>query len=315
MPRLVPLPPNVPAAFRVATARAAGLTEGRLRGRDLERPHHGVRATRAPVPDEDLAGTIQRCGRAMPLMSTEHFFSHLTAARLWGCPLPDRLSPREPLHISRRGVGSPPRRPGIVGHRSGDPLLRTVWRHGLPVSDAASTWLALATVLPLDELVVCADWLVLDPYELDPHDLQPYVTLPDLRERLTTFHGRGAITLARALALARAGVESRPETLLRLLLSRAGLPEPEVNPDIYDDRGRFIGRGDLTYRPWRTIAEYDGDQHRTNTAQYEKDARRLERFADANWKVVRIRKHALFRRPPDAVARVRRALESRGWRG
>lgn len=184
----------------------------------------------------------------------------------------------------------------------------------MPVSDPASTWLALATILPLDELVVCADWLVLDPYELDPHDPRPYTTLAELGERLSRFHGRGAVPLARALALARAGAESRPETLLRLLLGRAGLPEPELNPDIEDARGRFVGRGDLTFRPWRTIAEYDGDQHRTNTAQYERDIQRLERFADAGWTVVRIRKHALFRRPSHAVDRVRRALEARGWR-
>lgn len=286
-----------------------------MRGPDLERPHHGVRATRADAADDELTELLQRCRRAMPFMTRDHFFSHLTAARLWGCPLPNRLSPAEPLHISRHGSGSPPRRPGIAGHRSRDGLLRAVWRHGVPVSDPASTWLALATILPLDELVVCADWLVLDPHELDPHDPRPYSTLAELRERLSAFHGRGAVPLTHAIALARAGAESRPETLLRLLLGRAGLPEPEVNPDVLNANGRFIGRGDLTFRPWRTIAEYDGDQHRTNTAQYEKDIQRLERFADAGWTVVRIRKNTLFRRPSDAVARVRRALEARGWRG
>jgi hypothetical protein len=67
-------------------------------------------------------------------------------------------------------------------------------------------------------------------------------------------------------ALLRPGAESRPETLLRLLLGRAGLPEPEVNVDIRDDSGRFLGRADLVYPPWRTIVEYDGDQHRTSAA-------------------------------------------------
>ena len=38
-----PLPDALGDAFRTAHARAAGVTEGRLRAKDLERPFHGVR--------------------------------------------------------------------------------------------------------------------------------------------------------------------------------------------------------------------------------------------------------------------------------
>jgi hypothetical protein len=48
----------------------------------------------------------------------------------------------------------------------------------------------------------------------------------------------------------------------------AGLPEPEVNPDIRNASGRFVGRGDLVYRRWRVIVEYDrvgGRENPTST--------------------------------------------------
>lgn len=34
--------------------------------------------------------------------------------------------------------------------------------------------------------------------------------------------------------------------------------------------------------------EYDGDQHRTDTAQYRWDARRLRKLAAANWIIIRV---------------------------
>jgi len=38
------------------------------------------------------------------------------------------------------------------------------------------------------------------------------------------------------------------ETRLRWLLLSAGLPQPEVQVDLRDDDGDFLGRADLYYR-------------------------------------------------------------------
>lgn len=74
------------------------------------------------------------------------------------------------------------------------------------------------------------------------------------------------------------------------------------------------GRGDLVYREWQTVVEYDGDQHRTSRIQYETDVARLENFALASWTVVRVLDHGLFSAPARTVGRVRAALTQNGWR-
>lgn len=314
----VKLPPQFQSGpFAYADARTAGVGEGRLRGPDLTRPFFGTRQpVRAPTQtraEEDLAETLRRCAEFAPLLGSTRFFSHGTAARLWGCPLPGRARDDAELHVSERAPNNAPRHPGIAGHQASDVRIGTALRQGLPVSDPVSTWFALARYLPLDELVAAGDHFILTPHQLDPLDLRPHATLEQLAQRLRYFHGRGAVKAARALRLIRPGAESRPETLLRLLLLRAGLPEPLVNPDVTNTAGRWIGRADLVWPEWHTVVEYDGDQHRTNSIQYDKDMSRLEDFIEAGFKVVKVRKRSLFRDPSDAVRRTAHALRTNGW--
>lgn len=287
-------------------AHHQGVGEGRLRGRDLARPYRGIRASADLNPDD----LVQACRSYAPVLA-DHHFSHLTAARLWGCPLPTPFDRREPLHVTAASPGRAPRAVGVIGHHA--KLATVALRHGLPVSDAASTWLQLAAMLPVDELVVCGDHLLMVPHVLDPHDLRPYVSLDELRERTAAFSGRGARTAASALKRVRRGSESRPETLLRLLLSREGLPEPELNVGVTDADGRWLGRGDLVYPRWRTVVEYDGDGHRSSRRQYERDMTRIEDFVHAGWSVVRVRSRGLFVTTGATAARVERALRSHGW--
>ena len=325
-PRRVDLPPELAGApFSIAQARQAGVGPERLRSADLIRPHAGVRVTRsgagassagASSAGADSLGagsadaTMHRCAEYVPVLGPHHFFSHLTAARLWGCPL--RAEPDEPLHVSATQNARAPRRRGVVGHHA-DPASQIVMRAGFPTSDPVSTWLAIASVVSLDELVVAADHLVLDPYQLDPRDIRPHTSIEELGAAVEKFHGRGAARAASAWVLVRQGAESRPETLLRLLLQRAGLPEPQPNREVRDDMGRWLGRADLVYANFRTVVEYDGDQHRSNKAQYEKDIIRWERFIAADWRVVKVRAGGLFATPEATVQRVRSALHAGGW--
>ncbi|MFB2597247.1 endonuclease domain-containing protein [Herbiconiux sp. P17] len=113
----------------------------------------------------------------------------------------------------------------------------------------------------------------------------------------------------------REGAESRPESHLRLLLVGAGLPEPELNQEIFDSAGRWVARVDMVYRSERVIVEYDGDHHRTDPVQYEKDLRRVETLRDNGWTVIHVRKSGLYRTPAETLSRVTRALSvSRGAR-
>jgi len=317
--------------FAVGAALAAGLTRDRLRGRDLERPFRGVRAAstgvvevsrfgsfHSPQAAEEFAALVARCRAYAPLLRPGQFFSHTTAARLWKAPLPTAFTLGEPLHVSVLAPGRAPRSRGIAGHQT-TTATTIVDRFGLPVCDPATAWLALGesvgSQLTGGDLVAVAEHLVLDPDRLDPHDPRPYIPLEQLRQRAGRFSGRGSRAVASAMPQVRERVESRPETLLRLLLVRAGLPEPEVGVDIYDANGTWLGRADQLFRRWRVISEYDGEQHRTSSRQYDRDESRIEAFNRAGYPTVRIRKQQLFGRPEVAVERVARALRDAGWRG
>ena len=195
-----------------------------------------------------------------------------------------------------------------------DPRATVVYRRGLPVVDPVTLFCQLATHLSPPDLVAVGDAPVLEPVIQDAWQDRPWVPLGQLVERVELWRGRGKRNADRAVSLIRPGAESRPETLVRLAIGNVGLPEPEVNVTIRDARGRFIGRGDLVYRQWRVIVEYDGEQHRTDTKQFDRDVARLDDFVAHGWRVVRIVGRSFFGNPAESMERVRRALLAAGWR-
>jgi very-short-patch-repair endonuclease len=105
----------------------------------------------------------------------------------------------------------------------------------------------------------------------------------------------------------RVGAESPKESELRLLAREAGLPEPVLQHELFDAVGRWIGNFDLAWPEARLIAEYDGDQHRTSTAQYERDIRRFDDAAEATWRVIRVRTRGLGEGRRDTIRRLQDA--------
>ncbi len=231
-------------------------------------------------------------------------FSHLSAARIWGIPLPKGAPPA--VHLAVPPGTDRRRHRAVVGHTwPGETRLRG----GLPVSAPIDAFLELAAVLRLDDLVAAGDWLVHAPRiprRDDPRPLATPASLISAAADRTSWHIRRA---REAAALIRCGAESPPETRLRLLLQRVGLPEPTLCAAIHDAAGDWIGYFDLVWPDARVAVEYDGDQHRTDTRQYERDILRFDRATLAGWTVVRVRAAGL--RPEgraDTLARVRTAF-------
>lgn len=306
-----PLPSHLrDRSFSVADAYAAGVGHGRLRSNDLARPFHGIR-----TQGSDPAGVEARCQASLPRLRPQQFFGRETAASLWGVPLPPAAA-HEPLHIFSVSPARPPRTGGVVGHQLSErpPTCRI---RGFEVTDPASTWLHLAAALSIEDLVAAGDYFIHDPVVLDPELdlLRPLTTIATLTERLAEFRAPGARAAVRALPRLHPAAESRPESLLRQLLASHRLPEPEVNTTVHAGDNSSIGRFDLVYRPWKVIVEYDGDQHRTSTRQYDRDQLRIEAAMLAGWLHIRVRAHALFARPKHTVNRVADALRGRGWSG
>ena len=296
-------PVALPAAlshspFAVRDALRVGISRKRLRARDLRSPLRGVRV-------------LARLGAVHPVtayatrMPQHQFFSHVTAARFHGLPVPPRMLSSPIVHIAVLTPARPPRAAGIVGHRM--EVATVVDVRGYRVASAVETWCSMAPELSVEELIHMGDALV--------RRQNPIATMAELATAVRRRKGcRGILKLIEALDQVRPGTDSVKETELRLLLTRAGLPEPRVNLRIDNEYGAFVAFGDLVFDEWKVIAEYDGRQHAENSAQYTKDIVRLDDLAALDYRVVRIDKTLLSLKLP-AVTRVRNALLRAGWRG
>jgi G:T-mismatch repair DNA endonuclease (very short patch repair protein) len=95
---------------------------------------------------------------------------------------------------------------------------------------------------------------------------------------------RGSRRAREIVGLADGLAESPPETRLRLLMLRAGLPRPVAQFRVFDDDG-LIGRLDFAFPERKIAIEYDGAWH-GERGQLTRDRQRLNRLAAAGWRVV-----------------------------
>jgi hypothetical protein len=242
--------------------------------------------------------------------------SHATAALLWGIILPFRLEEDERLNLTRWKGSNRIRRPGIVGHRA--PLMPhdVVDIYGVTVTSPAWTWTDLAPALSLEELVAAGDSLLRRQdaprrrCELNVPD--PLASLAQIADAVERRGGARGIRRAReALPLLRSGVDSGPESRLRMLITQTGLPEPEVNQWVLDQDGRRVSRPDLMYRELRIAFEYEGQHHLVDAGQWHSDINRDDRLRALGWTVLRFtKKHLEPRHERAAIQRIRAAIES-----
>src|SRR5215470_2363535 len=98
------------------------------------------------------------------------------------------------------------------------------------------------------------------------------------------------------------------ETRLRLLLVLAGLPRPDAQVALHDERGRFLGRPDLYSAGQRLCLEYDGGTHRNNLVE---DNRRQNLLTNAGYRLLRFTAADVRGLPDRIVEQVREALSLR----
>jgi hypothetical protein len=154
MTRPASLPTHLGTAFATTAARAAGVRRSRLRAADLEAPFRGARLRELPPGDEIRA----RCGAFAAIASQPFAFSHVTAARLYGIPMPVSIAGSLTLHVTVPPKSQPPRMRGVAGHRGALEATRRI--SGLPVVAPEVVWHQLAGVLSADELIAAGDHLV-----------------------------------------------------------------------------------------------------------------------------------------------------------
>ncbi|MWV59642.1 endonuclease domain-containing protein [Rathayibacter sp. VKM Ac-2754] len=263
-----------------------------------------VVAFRGARTDVEPGSYDERIAAYSAIMRPGEFFSHDTAAHLLGLPGPI-LTELSPLHVSVAPPLRAARRLGVRSHHLWDEAVSVV-DAGFPVADPASTFCHLSDSRSADELVVLGDALVRPDEGAGRRGLR--VDLEILAERASRFRGRGGRRAREAIGFVRVGSESPMETRLRLLLIRAGLPEPELNVRLFDADGTFVARVDLLYRDQWLVIEYDGDHHRTDKRQYERDIARMEAIEALGYRRIRVRASGIYDHPEATVARVRNAL-------
>jgi hypothetical protein len=295
MSRRSPIPNSLSTApFSVEDALDLGIPPSRLRARDFYRPFWGTRAVVEPI------GIEERCRAYAPIMQHGQLFSHLTAARLYGFPLPVHAHTGEGLDVWAESIQA--KTDGIIGHRSAPVPSRLV--NGLMVVDPVHVFVQIANMLSRDDLVAVGDYLV--------RRKRPLATVDGITSIVRSSRGmRGIRTLRLALPDIRQGTDSPMETRLRLALVRAGLPEPLIGHTITTPDGAFIGTPDLAYVNERIALEYEGDIHRTDRRVFQSDIERRELMQEQDWYVIRVVSSHLYPTAAWLVNRVRQQLRLR----
>lgn len=291
----MPVPPFRPQQLAGRVFLGTWAVEAGLLTRDQLRSSAWRRLRRDVYADAAVPVDHRLLARGVSLvMPRPAALGGLTAAVLWGAT--ELATAEDPVEV----VVPPGTRwtpgPGVVvrcGALDGD-----VVRDGRGVrwTGRVRTAVDLVRRDGSDEAVVLLDRLVqADVVELEAVR-RAVAALPRCRG---SAHARRVAGLADGLA------ESPPETRLRLLFHRSGLPLPVAQYPVWAD-GRFVARVDFAWPEHRLAVEYDGMWH-GDREQFPRDRRRLNRLASAGWRVHFVTRDEL-RRPGELVADVGRAL-------
>jgi very-short-patch-repair endonuclease len=286
-------PPSVPpeltkGPFTLEEARAAGLTLSALTSKAWRRL--GAELYCLADLSEDPWRLLSAWQRSLPAGAV---FTGATAAWLFGLD----LEPSDPVEIvvpPESGIRS---RVGLSVRRCELPSTEVVSIRGLRATTLPCTLAAICSQWPAVEALVAIDMAVCAGLT-DPIALGRYAEAASRR------HGAGRL---RSLAAVAAPAESPMETRLRWLLIRAGLPRPEVQTNLHDGKGRFIGRADLYYPAAKLILEYDGGNHRERLVE---DDRRQNLLIDAGFRLLRFTATDVHNRQEVIEAQVRGSLIS-----
>lgn len=284
----------------VAELKRLGVKRWRLYAGDTTRPLRGVVADASIDP----FSFESRIAATRAILRKGQFLSRRTAAQLLELPTMARVeAPSYPIEVGAIRPDKAPRRDEIAGHQIRPGTLRRDAIGPLWLPHPADVWGLLAGVSGLDELVMVGDHLISGRSRREPALCDP----AELEETVRRFRRSvGIAKLREALPMLRTGVESPSESLLRLIIVRAGFEEPQTSCPV-PVRGRRL-YADLGYPRWRIAIEFDGEYHfEGGSRQARLDNSRIEAMIDAEWRVLRATSIDL-RDPGPFLARLARAI-------
>lgn len=207
--------------------------------------------------------------------SATHALSHHSALALHGVPfhgVDDRV------HVVRVDGG----RAMNGGMMAGHPAVGREWAtriEGVPVVRAALAVAQVASAFGLEAGLVSAD-AALHAGVLTDSELAQACALDGLGRRA---HAPGLVH-----RFADGRRESPGETRAWCLFRTIGLPEPELQVDVFADNGEFLGRPDYLWREAGVFGEFDGALKYEDSAVLRAEKSRQDRFADHGWEAFRL---------------------------
>lgn len=289
-----PLPLDAP--FTAAMARDAGLTRHHLSALLREglarRVLHGVYA--ASQAQDSVLFRAQSLGLVVPECAV---VTDRTAAWLHGVPILERGAhlAAPPISVCET-VDSRVRRKGVDGRRR-QLLDRDVMPlHGILVTTPLRTGLDLGRRLWRFDALSAIDGV-----------LHIGVDHDEMLEESLRFRGhRGMRQLRGLLPLGDGRAEYPGESALRLHWYDAGLPPPDLQHKIFDDKGIELYRLDVPLPEVRYCAEYDGEEfHSTEEDVAHDESRRDWIRRERHWTIDAFRKDAVYGWNTDITARLR----------
>jgi hypothetical protein len=278
------------------------MSRRRQRQPDVVIPSRGIR-----VPLQGDATTPANL-RAYTALDDSSVLTHHSGARIWEFGLPGWMQEDWRIHVARDRNGSQPRRRNVVGHRMTFKPGEVVMHDGVRVTSPARTWLDLAGLLSVDELIAAGDSVVVAHGPEFPKPRIPLATIEDLRRMVASHPGmRGMKTARLALPEIRVGSDSPQETRMRLALARTKLGEPQLNHVIHNSWGQPAVWPDAAYRQHRLALQYDGAHH-SDPDQAERDRKRKETTERLGWTELRIFKDDLDGDKPFILEKVRATI-------
>lgn len=131
-------------------------------------PPGGIR-----IPLESGAGAAANL-RAYTVLDETSVLTHHSGGRIWELGLPPWLQEDWRIHVAREREGSRPRRQNVVGHRMTFKPGEVVMHDGVRVTSPARTWLDLANLLTVDELIAVGDSVVTATDQTFPGPRSPW---------------------------------------------------------------------------------------------------------------------------------------------
>ncbi len=239
--------------FSRADALALGLTDlglaGLVRRGELTRLRRGLYARSGPDdPESRAAEHVAEARAGLRRRSAGHAISHLSAAAVFGLPLP--LGPAGFVHLTVvAGTPRSRRSPRTIVHHCDSGPTPTTCVDGLEVTTVART---AADCLRL--------WGARVSVPIVDAALRAGLVTPD--EILTELDGqrrwRGRPRAFQTLPLVDGRRESWLESYAFTLLSEWGLETPTPQLVVLNSRGRFLGRVDGGWLGEATVLELDG---------------------------------------------------------